>query len=179
MSVGIQEILFYFFAGIALAGGAGVLLFRHLLYAVFSLMVCFISLAGIFIFAMADFIAIAQIMIYVGGILVLLIFGLMYAQKLSEKPLRLENYSSWLGLTLASLFFLVFARLLNRAQMQQSDWIITSQPKTLETTLHVIGIDLMSRYLLAFELAAVILLVALIGAIYIAKDSSTQKLSGQ
>jgi NADH-quinone oxidoreductase subunit J len=69
------QLAFFVFAGITVAGAFYLLFTKNVLYAAFSLLLTLLGIAGLFVFAGADFLAVSQIMIYVGGILILLIFG--------------------------------------------------------------------------------------------------------
>ncbi|HDR04555.1 MAG TPA: NADH-quinone oxidoreductase subunit J [Candidatus Marinimicrobia bacterium] len=158
-----KELLFVFFAVITVVSAGIVSFSRNLIYSVFSLMATFIGVAALYVFLAADFIALAQIMVYVGGILVLLIFGVMLTQKISTVTItHLSVNRVWivfLGLLLlGGLGYTIF----------NTSWF-TGEMRAAEPTVKAIGNLLMGKYLLAFEVASVLLLGALIGAATIAR----------
>lgn len=158
-------ILFYVFAGLVLLGALGILLTKNVLYGAFMLMISLLAIAVIFILASADFLAVTQIMVYVGGILVLLIFGVMLTNKVAGKSVTTGHHQVWtasiLGLVLFTILFLVFYKA--KFPVSEQNGIHDIAP------LKKLGWQLMTEYVLAFELTGVLLLVALIGASFIAK----------
>jgi len=158
-------ILFYLFAGLALLGALGILLTKNVLYGAFLLMISLLAIAAIYVLASADFLAVTQILVYVGGILVLLIFGVMLTNKVAGKSVRTTHHQVWtasiLGLVLFSVLFLVFYKARFPISEQTDIQDIAPMKK--------LGWQLMTEYVLAFELTGVLLLVALIGASFIAK----------
>ena len=123
-----------------------------------SLLFTFFGVAGLYVFLYADFIAAAQVIIYVGGILVLIIFGVMLTNKIDDP--NLSNLSK--NQLIASIFCLI----LFVFQMQiifNTNWFV-SELITRESTVNDIGMLLLTTYLLPFEVVSVLLLAALIGA---------------
>lgn len=153
------DILFYIFSALAILS-AGVILFtKNLLYAAFSLVATFLCVAAVYVLAQAEFVAVTQLMIYVGGIVVLLIFGVMLTNKITDKGIITASYNRFLGAIIAvSLFVVLFYGILKinfgAVESQSADMNNVNQ----------IGVELLTEYLLPFEIAAVVLLVALIGA---------------
>lgn len=158
-------ILFYVFAALALLGALGILLTKNVLYGAFMLMVSLLSVAAIYILASADFLAVTQVLVYVGGILVLLIFAVMLTNKISGKPVRTGHHQVWtasiLGLALFSILVFVFHK--------TTFPLAEEGPSQAIAPMKKLGLQLMTDYVLAFELTGVLLLVALVGAAFIAK----------
>ena len=160
----IYTIIFYFFALITLGSGCVVVFSRNIVRAAFALLFAFFGVAGIYIFLLADFIAIAQLLIYVGGIMVLILFGVMLtshqisvdAKTGTIQTLPAILLSACVGAGLIWIFWI-------------TDWKVNSQLPIVETTAPKIGELLLTKYLLPFEVASVVLLVALIGAAMIAR----------
>src|SRR5512135_2345235 len=96
----LTQIVFYFFAAMTVTSAAVVVFSRNLIHNAFALLFTFFGVAGLYVFLGADFLAATQMVIYVGGILVLLIFGVMLTQKISEMKLSAETYQFWPGLIL-------------------------------------------------------------------------------
>lgn len=152
--------IFYFLGIIAILSAMGILITKNVLHGAFLLIISFFCIAGIYVLANASFIGVTQLLIYVGGILVLMIFGVMLTNKLNGKALVTENHNKFIGPLIGTLFFLVLSYVLllgNYSAMNEG----AIMP---ENNIAFIGIHLMSDYLVAFEVAAVLLLLALIGA---------------
>lgn len=165
-----EAIIFYIFSALTLAAGLFILFSRNLIYGAFALFVAFLGVAALYVLAGADFLAVSQIMIYVGGILVLLIFGIMLTQK-KEKSDDSTHHNRvevpitrkiW-GLLAGAGFFVLLVKVI-----LASDFKMAGAEMTSKSTIKTIGVELMTSHLLPFEIAAVLLLVALIGAAYLA-----------
>ena len=162
----IIEIVFYVFALIIIVSAMGVVFSHKLMYSAFSLLFTFFGVAGIYVLLNADFLAVVQIMIYVGGILVLIIFGIMLTTKVTD----VESISGSTGKLIylssaivSAILFLVLVYMFNT-----SSWNVYTTPYR-ETTLDMLGNALLTKYVLTFFMAAILLLVAFIGAAFIAK----------
>lgn len=151
--------VFYVFAFITVASAFLVVFTRNIIYAAFSLLFTFFGVAGLYALLHADFLAVTQILIYVGGILVLLLFGVMLTNKVVSVDLKtgtLQTIPALLivGIVAGSLTALFY-----------SSWKDVPDPATEPLTVtRTLGEMLMTGYLLPFEVASVVLLVALIGA---------------
>ncbi len=154
----ISDIVFIFTAIVTVGSAAVVVLSRSLIYSVFSLLFTFFGVAVLYVFLGADFLAGTQVLIYVGGILVLLLFGVMLTHRLYNLNLTTERFQPIVGTIIA---LAVFASLSLAAWGTR--WKLVGE-KELEPTTEQIGRAFLSSYLLPFEIASVLLLVALIGA---------------
>lgn len=154
-----QEIVLYIFIGASIAAVLVMILNRNIFYGALALLICLISLAGIFALLQAEFLAITQLLIYAGGVLVLLIFGIMLTNKISGKPVLTDSHNWFSGIIISTSLLGVL--LFSFRQVE-----IISAQNNLNTTGHInnIGIELMSSYAAPFELSGVLLLVCLIGA---------------
>lgn len=151
------------------------LLTRNVLYAAFSLLLTLLGVAGLFVLAGADFLAVAQIMIYVGGVLVLVIFGVMLTHKSepadaanSQRPNRIvalnRSNTAWLvALLVAGSLFIALYTVLVRANFS-----LLNNAVGWKSTINTIGKQLMTEYVVPFEIAGILLLAALVGATYLA-----------
>ena len=161
---------FYGFSILAIAAALFILFSRNLIYAAFALFMAFLGIAALYVLAGADFLAVTQIMVYVGGILVLLIFGIMLTQKtnkeaISSTPNRIEiplTRIIW-GFLVGCGAFVFLSYIILSSQFKMTGNIISSK-----STIQTIGVELMTSHLLPFEITAILLLVALIGAAYLA-----------
>lgn len=153
------DIVFYVFALITVSSAFVVVFSRNIIYSAFSLMFTFFGVAGLYVLLQADFLAVTQILIYVGGILVLLLFGVM----LTNRVVNVELKTGTLHTVPALILVAIVAGSL--CGLFYSAWKGVGTPAvTLQTTTKTLGEMLMTGYLLPFEVASVILLVALIGA---------------
>lgn len=159
------DIVFYIFAFITLFSAFVVVFSRNVVYSAFSLLFTFFGVAGLYVLLQADFLAVTQILIYVGGILVLLLFGVM----LTHKVISVDIKTGTIQTVPALLIVAIVAGSLSG--VFYSTWKGAPVPatSTLGTTTKSIGEMLMTSYLLPFEIASVILLVALIGAATISR----------
>ena len=165
-----ELVVFYSFAGLSVLSALFILFSKNLIYSAFALFIAFLGVSAMYVFAGADFLAVTQIMIYVGGILVLLMFGIMLTQKTAHKTtstspnqvLVLMKREFWGFLTGVGLFtFLTYV-------IVGANFSLVDHQTTNKSTIPQIGFELMTSYLLPFELAAILLLMALVGAAYLA-----------
>jgi len=162
----ILDAVFYLFAVLVLASAAVVVFTKNVMHAAFALLFTFFGVAGLYVLLLADFIAITQIMIYVGGILILIIFGVMLTSRISGVDIKTGVTGKVQTWTAAIVTFAVFVTL--SVMYMNVKWITKEVPE-VKSTISLIGKSLLTDYLLAFEVAAVLLLVAFIGAALIAR----------
>jgi len=169
---------FIFFTLLTLGSALAVLLTRNVLYAAFFLLLTLLGVAGLYVLAGADFLAVSQIMIYVGGVLVLVIFGVMLTHN-KETPETdftrpnhvLTRHRGWvLTLLVAGGIFSVLYSILIRA-----NFMLFSREPSYESTVDTLGRLLMTEFVVPFEIVGVLLLVALIGAATLAASSQSKK----
>jgi NADH-quinone oxidoreductase subunit J len=154
----VSDVLFLIVAAVTIGSAATVVLARSLIYSAFSLLFTFFGVAIIYVFLGADFLAATQVLIYVGGILVLLLFGVMLTHRLYSLNLRTETFQLIPGVLIASAVFISLALAATHTQWH---WV-ADKPRV--PTTDSIGTLFMTEYLLPFEIASLLLLVALIGA---------------
>ena len=157
-----EAVVFWALAIITVGSAAVVVLSRTLIYSAFSLLFTFFGVAGLYVLLGADFLAATQLLIYVGGILVLLLFGVMLTHKIYDLDLKAETTQLAPGLIVAVGLFVILAATAVRTQ-----WM--SVPRTPAPTTKEIGRLFLGEYLLPFEAASVLLLVALMGAAMIVR----------
>lgn len=155
---------FWIFAILAVGSALAIVAARNLVYAVLALILSFIGVAGLFLTLSADFVAVAQVLVYAGAIGVLTIFAIM----LTPRSAR-ENANSalfWPAAILAVLLFGVIA-----ATILSTAWPVDVRAG-FDTTAAAIGAAVMTRYALPFEVVSVVLLAALIGAIVLVRSQA-------
>jgi len=157
-----EAVVFWIFATLSVASAAVVVLARTLIYSAFALLATFFGVAGLYVLLGADFLAATQILIYVGGILVLLLFGVMLTHKIYDLDLRSGTIQLASGLIVAAGLFVILA-----ATALKTEWPTLARAPAPTTA--GIGRLFLSDYLLPFEAASVLLLVALMGAAMIVR----------
>ena len=168
MSIAIttQIICFSLLSLVVIIGALGVILLESIVYSAFLLGGVFMSVAGLYLLLNASFVAAAQVLVYVGAVNVLIIFAIMLVNKKEDlKPI--ENLKS--RQIIASIICLTLLSLLIRVDLSNV-WELASPSSSIgeESTIRI-GEHLFSDYLLPFEVASVLLLMAMIGAIVLAR----------
>lgn len=156
------ETLFYGFAFIAIISAFFILFTNNVLHAALALIITFLGVTALYVFAHAEFLAVTQIMIYVGGIVVLIIFGVMLTNKAGTSYYKTGSTHRFMGTLVAvgAMSMLIYGIL--RINFEAIERV------TAGGGIEELGVGLMTGYVLPFELAAVLLLIALIGAAVIA-----------
>lgn len=162
----LQSILFWVFSILGLAGGIGLLLNRNPVHAALSLIVNFFSIAGLYLSLQAEFLAVIQVLVYAGAIMVLFLFVIMLLNlsveaKQAYSPLRIAAFV--VGIAFIAEMLIVFRQALpgGGESFLKGEFLFSSA--------EAVGALLMTRYLFPFEMISAILLAALVGAIVIAK----------
>jgi len=173
------QILFYLMAFIVVASALFVAATKNLVRSIFMFFITLFGLAGLYVLSLADFVAITQIVIYVGGILVLILFAFMLSGKetlnaIGELKERFINVNKLPALLLAGLFLVVLVIVIFRIDADNLAWIKKAQVTNnlilpASATTENIGVNLMTKYLLPFEAISVLLMIALIGAAHLSR----------
>ena len=150
--------IFWIVALVTVASAATVVFSKNLIYSAVALLFTLSGVAGLYVFLWADFIAVTQILIYVGGILVLIIFGIMLTHRITNVRLSHSSIQQGVGATIVLVIFLGLTSMILKAPWYR---VTAVEP---QETVRQIGRLLMIDYLLPFEVASVLLLAALIGA---------------
>lgn len=166
LAEGVQTVSFAILAVMMIATALGVVLLSNIVYSAFLLGGVFISISGLYILLNADFVAAAQILIYVGAINVLILFAIMLVNKredLSTLPNR------WLRQGATALVCIGLFALLGTMALITPWQLSATSPAVVENTIVALGEHFFSDFLLPFELASVLLLMAMVGAIVLAR----------
>ena len=165
-------LLFYVFAAIALIGALNVVLQRNPMYGAIGLLVTFLAVAALFLLRHAEFIALVQVFVYAGGIMVLFLFVIMLVNlhKLREIKMFAEAtpVSIVFGLLLVTLFVFVFVSVGFGPAFAEPDNLIAVEGELLGNS-EAVAWSLYRTYLLPFEIVSVFLLVAMIGAVILGR----------
>lgn len=165
--MGIFDIIFYAFAALTI-GSAGVMVFsRSVIYSAVGLLFTFFGVAGLYVMLAADFLAVVQVLVYVGGILILLLFGVMLSQRITNVEMRTGTIQLLPAVVVVGGILLILIR-----TVLGTDWK-TTPAGDFDPTTAEIGRLLMTDFLIPFEIVSVLLLMTLIGAAFIARKGST------
>lgn len=178
----LNQIAFWSLSLLMIGGALGVVFHRSIVYSALLLLVSFLSIAGIFALLNAPFIAAAQILVYGVGLTIVLIFGIMFT---GDKPFvdavgQERPNRFWLvpaGVASAFLGFMMWALFYPNAQLTRINGLFIPRmddmyalpANLMDGGVSHIGQLLLSKYLIPFELASVLLLLAMVGAIILAK----------
>ena len=167
MEFTLKTFIFYGFALMTVTSALLVVTVRNIVHAAFSLMVTLFGVAGLYVFLQADFLAATQVIVYVGGILVLILFGVMMTSGRLEMRIHVERGQLLLGGVIAlALLMLLLTVIANTPAWKNRIDDGTALPPTTEKIGELI---LNGPFLLPFEVVSVLLLVALIGAALISR----------
>jgi NADH-quinone oxidoreductase subunit J len=169
-SVQLFDVMFYVLAATVLLSASVVVFSRNIVYAAFSLLFTLFGVAGLYVLLNADFLAITQLMVYVGGILVLILFGVM----LTNKVVSVDIKTGTLQVIPAAILVVLTAGILCSIFLA-TQWTGagTIDLASVKTTAPKIGEALITTHMLLFEVASVVLLVAIVGAAMIARREKT------
>lgn len=164
MTEAFTAIGFYTFGLLAVGGAIGMVLARRLVHSALFLVASFLGVAAVYLLLGADFLAVVQLLIYAGAIMILMLFAIM----LTPKQIEVQRPGQWaqkLAAGLVSVSFLAVAGL----TMLGTRWPVAASLPDQPTT-ETIGRVMLSSYVLPFEMASVLLLAAMVGAILIARE---------
>jgi NADH-quinone oxidoreductase subunit J len=160
---------FYLLAGLTLAGAGGVAFSRNIVYSALSLMASFMGVAGLYILLRADFVAGVQVLLYVGGVVVLTLFAVMLTQHIADVQVSNRSVGRFPALAICLGVFVVMARAYSAAA-----WRVEELPSETYST-YAIGNALLGEYVLPFELASVVLLAVLVGAVVLSRKELVEE----
>ncbi|MBB6110680.1 NADH dehydrogenase subunit J [Mucilaginibacter lappiensis] len=173
------RVLFYFLSFIAIVSALYAASSKNLVRSIFVFFVTLFSLAGLYVLALADFVAVTQVVIYVGGILVLILFAFMLSGKetlnvLQKQEGKFLSMKKLPAILLAVLFFVVLINVVFKANADNLPWVrdaisLKNEITPKDIMIDNIGVNLMTRYLLPFEAISILLLVALVGAAHLSR----------
>ncbi|MEH7513692.1 NADH-quinone oxidoreductase subunit J [Gottfriedia acidiceleris] len=162
-------VAFFLLSLSAILGGVMMLNSMKVMHMMLSLVLTFISIAGIYVLLSAEFVAVVQILIYSGAVTILMIFGIMLTKHdiESEKPKRnWRNIAAFIGIV---AFGVVMFLGVNGLSIDASDVdLATNNTKN-------IGLQLFTNHIVPFEVMSVLLLIALVGAIILAKSDDSKE----
>jgi NADH-quinone oxidoreductase subunit J len=160
-------LFFYLLATVVALSAAGVAFAPNILYSAFSLLGTLAGVAGLYLYMGADFLGIAQLLIYVGGILVLILFAVLLTNRIGE--MNITNLSA--GVLIGAPAGLALIALLAKMALG-TPWPVTET--VAAPTTPRLGDAFLKEYLMPFEIASLVLLMALVGAMVIARRAAKE-----
>jgi NAD(P)H-quinone oxidoreductase subunit 6 len=161
--VPITEAVFYLLATFTIACALGVALSNNIMYSAFALMGTLLGVAATFVTLGADFLGVVQLLVYVGGILVLTIFAVMLTHRIADVNVSNRAVGRPVALVLVGAVAWWMIRVASAAT-----WVVKA-PTAAEPTTYGIGNAFLTDYALPYEVASLVLLVALIGAVVVSR----------
>jgi len=162
----LRHLAFMVMAGVVLGSAALVVTVKNIFHSLLFLALSFLGVSGVYFLLSADFLAAVQVLVYIGAIIILMMFALMLTHRVMSTSLRQVTHQ-WPFAAFAALgIFGVLIRV-----VIFSPWKYQLQPQ--QPTTGIIGQALLTRYVLPFELASIVLLMAMVGAIVLAKEDKS------
>lgn len=142
---------------------------KHLLHAALAMFLCMLGLAGVYLLAYADVLAVSHLIIYVGGIMILLLFGIMLTNQgghsqSQPNDLWTQHSGKFWAISIGLSSFLGLIWIFKKINFGKDTNVLNS------SKLRSVGVEFLTTYSFPFELAGIFLLIALVGATYIAKN---------
>jgi NADH-quinone oxidoreductase subunit J len=159
-----SQVMFFVLSAVTLISGALVVTTRSLFRSALWLILTFFGIAGLFILLHAEFLAVAQVLIYVGAISTLIIFAIMLSRGVMDPGAQRFNSQWGLVAGFGAVFFVLLSAILMRVRWPASP----GEPPA--GVIEQLGADFVGPYVIPFEVASVLLVVAMIGAIIIARE---------
>jgi len=156
-------VAFYLLAAFTVASALGVALSHNIVYSAFALMGALLGAAGIFVFLGADFLGLVQLLVYVGGILVLSLFAIMLTHRIADVQVSNRSVGRGAAAVLVGMIFVALVRVSLHAT-----WV-TRDVGAPQPTTYGVGNAFLTDFVLPFEIASLVLLVALIGAVMVSR----------
>lgn len=159
--MGLETLSFLILAIIVLGSALAVVLARNIVHSALFLVLSFVGVAGLYLLIQVDFLAAVQVLVYGGAIAIILVFGVMLTQRKDMDSTNLFNKQRGLALLVASVLLVVIGRVISLTKWESI--------AAMKSSVNEIATVMLKQYVLPFEIAAVLLLVAMIGAIVLAK----------
>jgi NADH:ubiquinone oxidoreductase subunit 6 (subunit J) len=160
----VHDIAFWALAALTLFSGLVIVVARDIVRVAFGLLGALGGVAGFYVLLGADFVGFTQVLVYIGGIMVLLLFGIMMTHR---DPVMLRRGDTSRAGVLAGVLVATLTAVGLVMLVRQTDW--KQAPRTAAPTTAAIGDALMTEYVLPFELISVLLILVLCGSAYIAR----------
>lgn len=158
-----EFVVFWILTAVILGAGLLMVMSKNLVHSAIYMVVSFLGVAGIYLMLHADFLAAMQVLVYIGAISVLIAFGVMLTRRGDISMSNLFSSYKIVGAVITFALFLILERLI-----LTTNWNISSAPAKGDTVGQIAEL-MMTDFVVPFEIAAILLLVAMVGAIIVAK----------
>lgn len=168
LTIDVKLVLFYLFSAIVVTASCSVILARHPVKAVLSLVLAFVASSGLWLLVNAEFLALTLIVVYVGAVMVLFLFVVMMLDV--DVSAMYEGFTKYFpaALLLAIGFFIVLFKTLTISYFTSPNYKPSTDAPSTYSNIKALGLELYTNYIYSFELAAALLMVAIIAAIGLA-----------
>jgi NAD(P)H-quinone oxidoreductase subunit 6 len=164
----LAPLVFYLVAALTVGSAVMVAFSRNIVYSTFALLGALMGVVGVYVLLAADFVAMVQLLVYVGGILVLTIFAVMLTQGIADVTVSNRVVGAVPSVIIVGLAGAVMVYAIVRTPWHQAP------PAAMTPTTYGIGNAFLAEYMLPFEVASLVLLMALIGAIVISRHETRE-----
>lgn len=161
-------VIFILILMMILSGVGIIVLTKNVVHAAYALGLTLIGIAGVYVLLNAELLAVVQILLYAGGVVILLVFGVMMTNRLRGEKVISGSKNHFPAVIIATSLFSFLSYLVSHNDFNES--VLSGK----ENQIQQIGISFLTDHLVAFELIAFVLLVVLVGAAYLAKMSSNE-----
>jgi len=165
----VAQVVFYLIAALTVGSSMMVAFSRNIVYSTFALLGAFMGVVGIYVLLAADFVAMVQLLVYVGGILVLTIFAVMLTSGIADVTVSNREVGVVPSLVTVVILGAVMVFAVFKTPWPQAPAQMASTPTT-----YAIGNAFLGEYVLPFEVASLVLLAALVGAIVISRHETRE-----
>ncbi len=165
----ITQIVFFILTIFAIGGAIGVVTSRSLFHSALYLVLSLFGVAGYYVLLSAGFLAVVQLMVYIGAVAILILFAIMFSRQIMSADRNQLNQQWWVSLIIAVLLLVVLVITVNAVEAWQISEAV-AQPA--ENMVEQLGLALLGPYLIPFEVIGILLSVALIGAVILAREKT-------
>ena len=169
--VSMGTIVFFIFAIMAIAAAWGVVTSKNIVHSAFYLALSFAGVAVLYVLMNADFLAAVQLLIYTGAVAIMVVFAVMLTLRGDVRESNPENRSWFMGALVSVFVFAIIAVVI----LTNPDWRVLAAPWTGGGSAEDMSILLLTQFMIPFEAAAVLLTIALVGAVILAKGVNESK----
>jgi NAD(P)H-quinone oxidoreductase subunit 6 len=155
-----QPLIFFGLSGLVVVASLLIAFSKNLVYSSFALLGTFTGVAGYFILLGADFMAVAQVLVYIGGVMVLYLFAVLMTSGIADVKVTNRSIATKWALPAAAMLLILLVKLIYGTKWFVADTLVPMEPTTAR-----IGDMLLTEYLLPFELGSILLLGVLVGAV--------------
>ena len=165
----ISQITFIIFSILAIGGAIGVVTTRRLFHSALYLILTLFAVTGYYVLLSAGFLAVVQLMVYVGAVAILILFAIMFSRQGMSTQQTQRNHQWWGSLIFAAVLLVVLLVAVNAV-----NWPISGDMPVPDTVTQL-GLSLLGTYLIPFLVIGVLLSVALIGAVILAQEKTPEE----